>query len=227
MRRLLISASIAAAALAAPAAHAVPSFGIEILEDGNIVASFPLTAANSTATKSFTDALFELVDVSVIGSPLTPDPSFQMVATVDLASGFTGSHTLTLRSTETDLTGGGFVGLANAFTYSAITQPGSTTTATEKNFIDASDSAYAETTLIATTPQQVGSPIYTSPIFNYSPVPLSLFSETEEVDFSFNGPADAQTSNQIIGTDTVPEPVSLWILASGLLGLGVIRLHRR
>src|ERR1700712_542962 len=104
----LLTASVVAASLAAaPSAQAVPMIGIQIFLDG---ALHPPTALVAGGPASLNDSspFFNTISITSVGAPASPDPNFGTITISAAASFATGSHTLTLVSTQTGLTGSGF-----------------------------------------------------------------------------------------------------------------------
>ena len=148
------------------------------------------------------------------------------VSTLD---GFTGTHNLRIEVTQTDLTsasaGGLLAQLASTFTANYLVNGQNISSITLTNYVDNNNGAFATTTPIATQ-------TYTSGPTNASPVIVgnfalsnALFSETVVISATFTGGgAGLQASAQIV---RVPEPASLALLGSALLGFGFLRRNRR
>src|SRR3978361_1303002 len=192
MSKSLVTGLIMASLAAATSAHAAPQIGIQIYVDGILDASQALTTGGIGTLTDTGNSFFNAISVTAVGAPASPDPNFGTI-TISASSNFTtGSHTLTLVSTQTGLTGSGFGSLANTFTYNGLSNPANVTSSIGQNFVDAGNTAYARTTLIASTPDEGGAVTYSSPVITYSPVPPPLFSETEVYSFTFIGQALSQ-----------------------------------
>ena len=224
MRKLLALGFMAAIGMATTSAYAVPQIGMKILVDGTEVSSQPLTAGGGGFTLSYDSSIFSSITVSASGAPTVPDPNFSTVSMNATSSFSGGTHTLSLIMTQINLTGADLPGLASTFTYNALFNSSNVTSALLSNYIDTGNAAYAQTTLIGSTPNEGTALTYASGYIEYKPAPGPLFSETEIVQLTFKGQAQVLTTDQIIG---VPEPVSVALLGSGLVTLAGVRGRRR
>jgi hypothetical protein len=223
MNKLLAAGLVVGSLVGATSAHALPQIGIEIYVDGTLDDASGLQTGGSVALNDLTNSLFSSISVSSLGVPATPDPNFGTISINARSSFLSGSHTLTLIATQTGLSGTNFGQLSNTFTYNGLFNAANVSSSIGANYVDASDTAFAETTLMASTPDEGGQITYASPVFTYGPTPAPLFSETEVYTFTFIGVANTESSAQITG---VPEPISLALLGTGLLTLGVVRSRR-
>ncbi len=163
---------------------------------------------------------FVINNVSGTGSPIFTAPSLNLQTLNVSTMGLTGSHTLTIELTETGLSGlanplsfaNGFTGVLNGVTSETLS-----------TYTDSSNAAFGMMNPVATT-------TFTTPIVansynqTVSAPTGSLFSETEVIVAVFGPTAGSDSlDSSILMTSAVPEPASLALLGSGLLGFALIR----
>ena len=134
------------------------------------------------------------------------------VSSLNISTPGTGS--LTLLVTETNLSGNVptlFNVLFDAFNQVNIS-------VTRSLFLDTTNSG-AETTLLASTSSPGASAVTSGPQGL-----TGFYSITEQIDLTATGPGALLSADDSV---TVPEPISLVLLGSGLLGVGLIRRRKQ
>lgn len=206
-------------AMTVPCAFASSTLTISIQESGYT----PMTATSGTGLVSINNMGyddFQLNTVTGTGSPTLNAPDLNL-QTLNISSAtLSSSHTLTIMLTETGVTGvpnpepvfNSFQGILKGVTSETIS-----------SYFDPSNTAFGTADLLATT-------TFTnqgSNAFNQNAIGQTsgTFSETEIITAVF-GPttnnADSLNSSAVI-SGAVPEPASLALLGSGLLGIALLR----
>jgi hypothetical protein len=220
MTRNTVFAAVVAVttALAGHAAHAeLITIGLsEAGVNGGAIQTVSTDAATpgSASVSPLLFGTFTVNNISGLGFPNLASPAFD-TNSVNVSSANAGK--LTIYITEQGLpTPLGVSNILSSFTANGVTSGFSVT---ESTMIDPNDGLFTGTTLASATFTAIG----TSDVVTQSPILTGPFSETTMYVITAIGLGNV---NDTIDIADVPEPASMAIIGSGLLGLGALRRRR-
>ena len=221
MKRLLLAATMLSALGLISVANAnpiiTPTISIALAQSPSgtkTVVANAVTGGSASYNSAF--GSFSLVNVTAIGSPILPQPTFQ-TNSIDVKSQTTGDQYLYIYITQQNLTSPtGLNSFLSGFTANAFT--GSVVSVDEYSYFSASNALWGGTQLASTHFTGLGSPAFSTPV-----TLTGTYSETAEFIVHMSGSGSVNDTINL----KVPEPVSLSIFGVGMLGLGVISRRRQ
>jgi hypothetical protein len=207
MKALKALALAGALAMSITAANAAIS--LEVFEDNSLIVAFGPVTGGKISVLGASTIDFSNISVTVTGNPTLPFPELSLDVSATSASGFSGTHNLTILATQVDVPAN--TGFTNFFT---VTNDVGGAHITMANFANAANQPFAQTLSISPVVHFFGTGNVQFPD-NTSLV--AKFAETIMMSIDASQPTTINGTAVIAG---VPEPSTWAMMLLGFAGLG-------